>query len=161
MAHDAQDVRRETKRDLMITMRIKTLFFDRAKVQRAVGKARRAVLSRAGAFIRQTAKTSIRKRKKSSPPGKPPSSHMGLLRKFIFFGYDERSDSVVIGPVGFRKSNAPEVLEQGGVATVTRFRRGKVERRRVRIAARPFMGPALKKETPKLPKLWRNSVRGG
>ncbi len=29
-----------------------------------------------------------------------------------------------------------------------------------RLAARPFMGPALRKETPKLPRRWANSVRG-
>ncbi len=144
----------------MIDLRIKQMFFDRPKVKRAVDAARRRVLSKAGAFIRQTARTSIRKRKGTSKPGAPPHSHVGLLRRFILFGYDKQSDSVVIGPVGFRASSAPRVLERGGTTTVARRRRGKRTERRVRIAARPYMQPALEKERPKLPELWRNSVRG-
>lgn len=164
----------------MIDMRIKKLFFDRPKVQRAVDKAKRRALSRAGAFIRTTAKHSIRKRKGSAPPGSPPHSHVGLLRRLIFFGYDERTDSVVVGPVGFKRSDAPHVLEFGGkVALKTprmmrvgqpgrdrrgRFTRGKLRRvdagTKLAYAPRPFMGPALEKERPKLPKVWANSVRG-
>lgn len=145
----------------MVDMRIKSLFFDRPKVQRAVDKARRQVLSRAGAFIRQTAKHSMRRRKGSTPPGKPPHVHEGSLRRLIFFGYDESTDTVVVGPVGSRRSNAPHVLEFGGATTVEQRRRGKRERRKVRVAKRPYMGPALEKERSKLPKLWANSVRGG
>ena len=141
----------------MITWRIKDVFFDRQAVISAVDVAKRKVLSKAGAFIRQTAKTSIRKRKGSSPPGQPPFSHEGSLRKFILFGYDRSSDSVVVGPVGFKNSTAPAVLEHGGATVVVR--RGK--RSPVKIAARPYMWPAFEKERPKLPLLWRNSVRRG
>lgn len=145
-------------------MRIKSLFFDRPKVRRAVNRGKRRALSRAGTFIRQRAKTSIRKRKRSSLPGQPPSSHTGLLRKFILFGYDRRSDSVVVGPVGFRRvkrAGAPNVLEFGGRTTVETKRRGKKKQKRVvRIAARPYMRPALEKERSNLPKVWRNSVKG-
>jgi phage gpG-like protein len=137
------------------------LFFDRPKVTRAVDKAKRQALSRAGAFIRTTARSSIRKRKTSAPPGRPPHSHTGLLKRFIFFGYDPATDSVVVGPVGFKRSNAPNVLEFGGTTVVERRTKGTKRRRRVRIGARPFMGPALEKERPKFPVLWRNSVRGG
>jgi len=144
----------------MLDLRIKQMFFDRPKVKRAVDAARRRVLSKAGAFIRQTARTSIRKRTGTSKPGSPPYSHVGLLRRFILFGYDRGSDSVVVGPVGFRRSTAPSVLEFGGQTTVTRRRRGKRTERRVRIAPRPYMNPALEKERPKLPELWRNSVIG-
>jgi hypothetical protein len=144
----------------MLDLRIKQMFFDRPNVKRAVDAARRRVLSKAGAFIRQTARTSIRKRKGTSAAGSPPYSHVGLLRKFILFGYDRQSESVVVGPVGFRASTAPRVLERGGTTTVARRRRGKRTDRRVRIAARPYMYPALEKERPKLPELWRNSVTG-
>lgn len=144
----------------MIDMRIKNLFFDRPKVRRAVDHAKRRSLSRAGAFIRQRARTSIRKRKQSSRPGQTPTSHTGLLRRFILFGYDRPKDSVVVGPVGFRRSTAPNVLEFGGRTVVTSRRRGrKADRRTVRIAARPYMRPALEKERSNLPAVWRNSVR--
>jgi len=144
----------------VIDMRIKSMFFDRAKIVRAVSRAKRQVLSKAGAFIRQRARTSIRRRKSASRPGEPPSSHTGLLRRFILFGYDRWSDSVVVGPVGFRRSKAPNVLEFGGRTTVESGGRAKRKRSRVvRIAARPYMGPALEKERSNLPALWRNSVR--
>jgi len=72
----------------MIRFEIKQLFFDSPKVVRAVDRTTRRVLSKFGAFVRRTARSSIRKRKRISEPGSPPSSHSGLLKKFIFFGYD-------------------------------------------------------------------------
>lgn len=145
----------------MIDLRIKDLFFDRQVVLQAVDKAKREVLSKAGAFIRTAARTSIRKRNGTSRPGRPPYSHTGLLRRFILFGYDRSSDSVVVGPVGFGRSRAPNVLEFGGVTERPRWwRRRREQRRWVRVRARPFMGPALEKERDKLPALWAGSVRG-
>ena len=145
----------------MIDMRITAMFFDQPKVTRAVDRAKRRVLSKAGAFIRTRARTSIRKRKRTSRPGDPPSSHAGHLRRMILFGYDRQRESVVVGPVGFRRSTAPNVLEVGGRTVVTRRRRGKTQKRTVRIAARPYMAPALEKERSNLPKVWRNSIRPG
>lgn len=146
----------------MLDLRIKDLFFDRQVVLRAVDKARREVLSKAGAFVRTTARTSIRKRKGTSPPGSPPYSHTGLLRRWILFGYDRNSDSVVVGPTRLNKpGDAPHVLEFGGTTTVMRRQSGRIEKRRVRINRRPYIGPALEKEAPKLPRLWAGSVRGG
>jgi len=144
----------------MIDMRITSLFFDRPKVRRAIDHARRRSLSKAGAFIRQRARTSIRKRKRVSRPGQTPTSHTGLLRRFIFFGYDRRTESVVVGPVGFRRSRVPSVLEVGGRTVMQSRRRGRGQKKRtVRIAARPYMRPALEKERSNLPTVWRNSVR--
>jgi len=146
----------------VIEMRVKEFFFDKARVIRAVDKARRAVLSKAGAFIRTTARHSLRRKKGAAPPGQPPHSHTGLLKRFLYFAYEPASDSVVIGPAKLNKPGAaPRVLEHGGKALIQQRRRGKVVRRRVSIEARPFMGPALEKERPKLPKLWAGSVRGG
>jgi len=151
----------------LINMKVTTLFFDRPKVRRAVDRAKRRALSRAGAFIRQRARTSIRKRKGASQPGQPPRSHEGSLRRLILFGFDRASDSVVVGPVRLNKpGEAPSTLEFGGRATVARRRTRKdgkrvTQSKRVRIAARPYMGPALRKELPNIPKAWANSVRGG
>lgn len=145
----------------MIDLKIKQMFFDRRAVTDAVSKERRAALSRAGAFIRQTARQSIRTKKGSAPPGKPPHAHTGLIRK-ILFGYDPATESVVIGPVKLNKpTNAPNLLEFGGRTTVERRVRGRIRRRRVSVRPRPFMGPALRKELPKLPRVWANSIRGG
>jgi phage gpG-like protein len=136
-----------------MSIKITHLFFDSAKVVRAVDKSTRQVLSKFGAFVRRTARQSIRKRKASSAPGTPPSSHTGLLKRFIFFGYEPQRRSVVIGPERLDQKNtdAPHTLEYGGRTTV--------DRKRVKISARPFMGPAFEKEKPNLPSMWKDSVK--
>ena len=142
----------------MIDFRVKEMFFDRAKVQKAVTDAARKVLSRFGAFVRTGAKSSIRKRKKISQPGQPPSSHTGLLKRLIFFGYDPSKKSVVIGPtpLGSGTAEAPPLLEYGGSAR-RKDRKGKTVTATYR--PRPFMGPALEKEEAKLPTMWADSVK--
>ena len=142
----------------MIRFEITKLFFDKKAVRDKVDAGTRRVLSKFGAFVRRTARSSIRKRKKPSSPGAPPSSHIGLLKKFIFFGYEPVKRSVVIGPVRLSqkgRGEAPHLLEYGGTGTVER--QGK--RRRAKVRARPFMGPAFEKEEPKLAAMWRDSIR--
>ena len=145
----------------MIGLDVKRMFFNSKTVRSKTDKATRRVLSKFGAFVRQTAKRSIRKRKKASQPGKPPSSHIGLLKKFIFFGFDTVRRSVVIGPMRLSqkgRGEAPSVLEYGGPVTM-RPRRREGKRKRAHIRPRPFMGPAMDKEKDQLPALWRDSVK--
>lgn len=197
-------------------LKVKAVFFDRRAVIDRVGRAKAAVLSKSGAFIRRTAKGKIRYAKSASKPGNPPHAHRGKygsspLRELIFFAYDERTNSVVIGPTPFSGAAiAPRVLELGGTVTMKnamrRIRRvgdggeiaigGRPCRTTKRnklgamvtyakmrtqaqadranqlqeilygplvigpksIAARPYMGPSLKENLPKLPPLWANSV---
>ena len=142
----------------MLDLRFK-MFFNSPKVIASVERGTRRVLSRFGAFVRQRAKSSIRKRKKPSAPGSPPSSHSGLLKKFIWFSYEPNRRSVVIGPArlsGNNRGDAPSLLEYGGTTTI---RRRKSRRRVRRIRARPYMGPAFEKERVRLPVLWKNSIR--
>lgn len=145
----------------MIGFRPKTMFFNSKAVMSRVDKATRRVLSRFGAFVRRTAKSSIRKRKRPSQPGSPPSSHSGLLKKFIWFGYDPQQQSVVIGPARLNQKigDAPHALEHGGESTVVEGLRGKRRTRRVKLAPRPYMGPAFEKEKTKLPAMWAASIR--
>jgi len=137
----------------------KRSFFDRETVTRAVDLATRRVLSKFGAFVRTTARSSLRRRKRVSEPGQPPSSHTGLVKRFLFFGYEAVRKSVIVGPA---KLNKPEPrvlehLEHGGRVRRRNARTRKLETHVYR--ARPFMGPALKKELPKLPAMWRNSIK--
>lgn len=104
----------------------KSLFFDRQVVLDSMDKAERKVLSKFGAFVRKRARTSIRKRKKPSAPGTPPSSHVGSLRRGILFAFEPEQHTVVIGPLFFpkgtgkrtgviqRSHTVPEILEYGG-----------------------------------------------
>ena len=145
----------------MIRMVTKQMFFDRKAVTSRLDRATRKVLSRFGAFVRTSARHSIRKRKRVSAPGEPPSSHTGLLRRFIFFGYDRDRRSVVIGPqrLNQKVGDAPHALEYGGTSSVVEGLRSRRKKRRIRIAARPFMGPAFERENPKLPAMWAASIK--
>ena len=142
----------------MIRFEITKLFFDKKAVRDKVDVGTRRVLSKFGAFVRRTARSSIRKRKKPSSPGSPPSSHTGLLKRFIWFGYEPARRSVVIGPARLTqkgRGEAPSLLEYGGTTRLEH--RGK--RKRAKVRPRPFMGPAFEKEEPKLPAMWKGSVR--
>ena len=69
--------------------------------------------------------------------------------------------SVVIGPARLNQKvgTAPRALEHGGRSQVRAKRRGRRVTRTTTIRARPFMGPAFEKEEPKLPAMWRDSIR--
>ena len=130
------------------------MFFDRAKVKRKVDVRTRKVLSKFGAYVRQTSRKSIRKRKGTSKPGRPPFSHSGVLKRFLFFGYDPHRRSVVIGPViaPGKAGKAPATLEHGGKVSLPFGNQAN-------IAPRPFMQPAFEKELPNINPLWRDSIR--
>jgi hypothetical protein len=142
---------------MKIGMVTKSMFFDTAKVKNAVSSGTRKVLSKFGAFVRTAARHSIRKRRTVSEPGQPPSSHVGLLKKLIYFGYDPSRKSVVIGPTPLHgTAEAPPLLEYGGRAR----RRGRKGRNvMASYRARPFMGPAFEREKPKLPAMWAGTVK--
>ena len=135
----------------------KSMFFDTKAVMSRVDKATRAVLSKFGAFVRTRARSSIKKRKDSAPPGSPPSSHTGLLKRFIYFGFDPACRSVVIGPVRLagKEGTAPATLEYGDTTFIKRLGR----RVRARYKPRPYMHPAFRAELPGLPAMWSDSVR--
>jgi hypothetical protein len=170
----------------MISGKMKFFFFDRARVMGALDKATLSNLSKFGAFLRTRARSLIRKRKASAPPGSPPSSHTGILKQFIYFAYDPSARSVVVGP---EKTNqvffdgtkpvtgtVPEVLEKGGQVTLLEVKRygrwGRADlrsrrqlaglptrHRTVTIAARPYMGPANEATKKELPSIWANSIK--
>ena len=100
-------------------------------------------LYQAGAFIRTTARRSIRRRKKPSAPGSPPSTQTGRLRDAMAFYVDERRERVFIGA---RSKIVGPIL---GVHERGLFFRG------FRYDARPTMGPALTKALPRVPTYWR------
>lgn len=141
-------------------------FFDRAAVKSMMGKKSRRALARFGGLVRKTAQGLIRTRKRSSLPGLPPSSHTGLLRRFIYFFFDQSNQSVIIGPAKLERRRTdkdglplggrtiPETLETGGEIWSAAGRNAKQTFRRVKVAPRPFMGPALAKKSGELPRLF-------
>ena len=127
-----------------------TVLFNTRAVTQAVDRAKRRVLVAQGAYLRKIAQHQIPDRRGPSRPGNPPHSHTGILRQRLFFAYDRAAESVVVGPQVFNPSDAPGLLEHGGLIPRT----GKP------LAARPFMGPALERAEPKLASLWHDSVKG-
>jgi len=163
-------------------------FFDRELVDKALDKATKAAMSKAGAFVRTRAKQSIRRSKKSSSPGQQPRAHSKTSPnlKTILFAYEPTRKTVVVGPVRLNQrefsargaATVPARLEMGGSATLfqERFRNGdgtwfRRDRRRAadarkeyrtiqtRYAKRPFMAPALAAEAPKFPDLFANAIK--
>jgi hypothetical protein len=113
---------------LQPTFDMKKAFFDRQRIIDAVDRATRKALSKSLAFVRQTARTTVlRRRKRSSSPGQAPSVHsrdpIASLRNILFF-YDERTKSGVVGPVKLNgrdysgmSNTVPAMLESGGTVT--------------------------------------------
>lgn len=169
-----------------VSLKCQKWFFDREAVKRYVGAKNQQAFSKAGAFVRTKAKSSIRRRKAVSAPGQPPSAHAksGEFRslKSIWFAFDPKRGSVVVGPVGFnalsvfegklQPGRVPDVMEHGGtMGVVERMNRSgqwvradfrsrrrwagtPVRVRQAHYKPRPFMGPALASEMPKFPSLW-------
>ena len=158
--------------------KIKEMFFDRKAVKNAVDRATWKVLLKFGAFVRRGAISSIRDSKTVSRPGEPPHSHLGARRraanrrrkaqglspirggfkgiKHIEFKFDPQTKSVVIGPVAKHSVGVvPPLLEYGGTGTVVSGGKTKT----ATFKARPFMGPAMQREVPKLPAMWAGSVK--
>ena len=130
----------------MIATKVKT----KDETTKVLAKAKQGnfkSLGHAGAAIRLTAKRSIRKRKKASPEGQPPSTRRGQLRGAIMFDVEKHKGLVVIGPDHSKVGASGSAHEHGG-----RYKRQ-------RYPKRPFMGPALEKTQDRLPKLWAGSVK--
>lgn len=132
------------------------MFFDRAKVVEAMDRKTNKVLSSTGAFSRKTMQRGMRRRKKISNPGEYPSAHgNALLREKIFFGFDEGSRSLIVGPAKLDRTDkevlaagktVPQLLNEGGTilrkqtydSKAKKFRPIKRARRHV-YRPRPFV----------------------
>lgn len=159
----------------------KKSFFDRQKVATRVEKVRLKNLSKCGAFVRTAARSSLRRRKRTSLPGQPPSVHSTdafATLKNILFGYDASTKGVIVGPVAINgnKQDVPRLMEKGGFAkrrakyAPARTAKGRIKKRGVQVVRlknertanyepRPFMGPALRREMKKFAKVWKNTVK--
>lgn len=154
---------------------IKDFFFDRVKVINRLSAGERRAMSKIGAFIRVSARQSMKRRKTVAPASSPPSVHSRskvYTLKNILFGYEPTQHRVIVGPVllsRFAKTREagrgntlvkasepiPALHEFGGTAKLLS---PKGDEREVRYAARPFMGPALERERQngKLINAWRD-----
>lgn len=143
-------------------------FLDRPKVQALLSPAERKYLGRGGALVMREARKSIKRKgharnapkqgaakerwlaevreRPASPPGTPPYTHTGLLREAILFALEPAARRVVVGPTRAMVDDIGALHEYGG------WRYGR------RYPSRPYMQPALRRVTPRLPELWRNAI---
>lgn len=146
-------------------LKAKVKYTPKPLVIRAAQDAAEVIGKRFGSYVQRSARQSIRRGPKSgkpSSPGKPPRSKTGALKANIRWAYDPTSRSVVIGPTLLSDKegkDSPEAMEKGGSSRAVSYIGGKRVRRRQRVAARPFMLPALQKRAPELPGLWKNSIK--
>ena len=120
-----------------VTFKVREAFFDRPKVIASLKKAKRKALSKAGAFVRKRARSSMRRRKGSSSPGSPPSAHSnGNSLKTILFAYQPQSESTIVGPVQLNQVNftiesvtstVPGLHERGETAIIREYRYQPIE----------------------------------
>ena len=121
--------------------------FDRGLVERKAKDGSIRSLGHAAAAIRLTARRSIRRAKTASSPGMPPHTRRGALRSAILYSVEKGQQRAFIGPSYELVGPSALAHEFGG-----RFRGDAYPRR-------PFMGPALEKMEPSLPRFWAGSVR--
>ncbi len=121
--------------------------FDDDAVKSAVKKGGVKALRSAGAYTRKAARNAVSRSSKASPPGSPPHTRRGLLKRSILFGVEKHRMAVVIGPAESLIGISMTAHEFGGM-----YRRRKYPRR-------PLMGPTLEKVAPRLPNLWADSVK--
>lgn len=128
----------------MISAKIK---WDASKLYKAVDGAEKRYLFKAGGTLRTIARRSIKRRKKKSRPGQPPSSQTGVLKNSIMFAVDLIEMDATIGPTFIAMHEIAELHEFGGI------------RNGIEYPARPYMAPALEEIIPQLPVLWANSIK--
>lgn len=140
-------------------LRVKNLFFDRAAVIDAVGRATASSLSKVGAYIQRRARSSMRKRKRIAAPGLPPSRHEGSLARFLFFSWDPGSRSVVVGPEKLNNDDDVPHLQEFGGTIQRKDKRGTTHS--LEYHPHPYMGPALEAEEKAgtIPQAFNGSLR--
>lgn len=115
---------------LQLTTELTDAFFDAAQVIKRIDDGERRRLGRIGAYIRNAARWSLRRRKKTSEAGSPPSVHSrdayATLRN-ILYAYQASSHSVIVGPVGIGRKvqglTVPEIHEFGATVRLKQYQR--------------------------------------
>lgn len=132
----------------------KTRFFDKYVFDRT-RECEYRFLSRVGSWIKQDANRSMRYARKGAPastPPAPPRSRVGYLKKFNYFLVDTHNVGVIVGPILLPGSRiAVPGVHEHGFSVSRRARKHpkskKFVQRRYQYPERPFMQPALKKNS--------------
>jgi hypothetical protein len=152
---------------------------DKQRIFAGVDKAQARNLNKSGGFIRTVARRSMRRRKKASQPGQPPSartqspSHpLGpLLKERLFYQFDPSTKTVVVGPQKLNtiaydgatqmRGTIPQTLEFGGSMSQMQYldeRDGKWRKYDARYRARGFSQKVYGRGVMKTIKLRRKQI---
>ena len=131
----------------MVGVRVKTKD-ETAKVRRKARDGSIRSLGHAAGAVRLTARRSIKRSKNAATPGQPPHTRRGQLKNAIAYVVEEQEQRAVVGSEFPGVGPSGMAHEHGGL-----FRGG-------RYPKRAFMGPALEKIKPRLPKEWADSIKG-
>jgi len=122
-----------------------------APVEKAAKQAGVKNVGHAAAIVRKDAIASIKPAEGASSPGSPPHTHggkkkrgKGKLPKAILFA--QVGDTAVVGPAKSITGTVGEAHEFGGKYKGETF------------AERPFMGPALTRQTPRFAESFAGSI---
>ena len=121
--------------------------FDGQKVKRKADKGSFDSLNHAAAAIRLTARRSIRRNPKKSSAGTPPHTRRGLLKRALLYKVEKQRLSAVIGPAYTIAGKSGQAHEFG----IKYYGR--------KYPKRSYMGPALKANKKRIPRLWSNSIK--
>ncbi len=115
---------------MKLDVTLKRFFYDRESVRRKLDDKRLKALRKAGAVLRLRARRKLRRRKRPSRPGEPPSVHAEgsfATLKNIQFGFDTVAEAAIVGaikiPAKAGSEPAPGVMEHGGPTSVDNPRR--------------------------------------
>lgn len=140
----------------MIGFRVTDVFIDENSILVEVDESEERGLRQFGFQVMQGARSKIIPALNSSPPGNAPSSHTGILQRFIRYSFDQYTGSVYIGPELLKRKsdNVVQALEEGGVSS-------NVRGHRLYIRRRPFMLPAFNTISRRLlPGVFQDSMKG-
>lgn len=101
------------------------------RLRKAVERAAAGSLPPVGYLISQLAKSKVKRSRTAAPPGQPPHTRRGQLRRAIRYQMAADKRSIVIGPAASKLGTAGAAHEHGGRYKGARF------------PERPLMGPAL------------------
>lgn len=104
-------------------------FFNQQAVKQRSDKNSIGALYKASAYLRTTARRSIRKSAQPAQPGQPPHTRLGQLKTSIVFAVDEKNLTALVGPAASLISDISKYHEFGGTQT------SKSKRRTYRIGA--------------------------
>lgn len=153
-----------------VSFSIERNFFDRPAVKQAMDAATHKSLFKAGSYVRKRARSSIRRRKKPSPPGSPPSAHATSepSLKTILYAWDPQSRSVVVGPVKLNqvqyttagaRVSVPKIHEFGGSVEIREWQFDATDRITLEMLQRfPSMWK-FTREWSRRDLRWRNTAR--